>query len=131
MTAESTYDNHLPETAKEQLTRIIEAWERLDEERKAIASDQKDKMAEAQALGFDVKTVRKVIALRKKSREERAEEDAITAVYLHALGMIDEVEMEAAAQPMARKPTKRVPLKRRRAGDDPERKAENGYQVDS
>lgn len=128
--AEDKPTTHLPDAAKEQLLRIIESWERLEEEKRSIASDQKDKMAEAQALGFDVKTVRKVIALRKKSRDERAEEDALTAVYLHALGMIDEVEMQAAAEPVAKRATKRVPLKQRRASD-PERKAENGYQVDN
>ena len=41
-------------------------------------------------LGFDVKIMRKVISLRKKSQTDRQEEDAVLAVYLHALGMLDE-----------------------------------------
>ena len=34
--------------------------------------------------------MRKIVSLRKKSRTDREEEEAILAVYMHALGMIDE-----------------------------------------
>ena len=128
--ASGEFDNNIPEPAAKQLLSIIESYERLEEERKAIAGDQKDKLAEAQALGFDVKAVRKILALRKKSREEREEEEAITAVYMHALGMIDETEMNAAAQPMAKRTTKRQAFNTRKAAE-PERKAQNGYQADN
>jgi hypothetical protein len=35
--------------------------------------------------------LRKVVSLRKKSQTERQEEESILAVYLHALGMLDDV----------------------------------------
>ena len=41
-------------------------------------------------MGFDVKVMRQVVRLRKKSATERNEEDAMLEVYLHALGMLDE-----------------------------------------
>ena len=39
--------------------------------------------------GFDIKVLRQVIRLRKKSKTDRQEEEAILETYLHALGMLD------------------------------------------
>jgi uncharacterized protein (UPF0335 family) len=78
--------------AQAQLRQFIEQIERLEEEKKAIADDIKDKFAEAKAVGFDVKALRKIISLRKKSTDDRKEEEAILEVYMHALGMIDDFE---------------------------------------
>jgi uncharacterized protein (UPF0335 family) len=47
----------------------------------------RDKLTEAKGLGFDVKVLRKILALRKKSQADREEEEAILDVYLEALGM--------------------------------------------
>jgi uncharacterized protein (UPF0335 family) len=80
----------LQSSAQTQLRQLIEQIERLEEEKKALAGDIRDKFAEAKGLGFDIKAMRKVISLRKKSQTERQEEEAILAVYLHALGMLDE-----------------------------------------
>jgi uncharacterized protein (UPF0335 family) len=79
----------LQSSAQKQLRQLIEQIERLEEEKKALAGDIRDKFAEAKGLGFDVKVMRKVISLRKKTRTEREEEDSILSVYLHALGMLD------------------------------------------
>ncbi len=75
--------------AQSQLRQFIEQIERLEEEKKAIADDIRDKFAEAKAVGFDVKALRQVLRLRKKSKTDRQEEEAILEVYLHALGMLD------------------------------------------
>jgi uncharacterized protein (UPF0335 family) len=75
--------------AQDHLRQFVEQIERLEEEKRAIADDIKDKFAEAKAVGFDVKALRKIIALRKKSQDELSEEEAILATYLHALGMAD------------------------------------------
>ena len=78
--------------AKEQLRSVVERVERLEEEKKAIADDIKDVYAEAKANGFDSKVLRKVVALRKRDAEERAEEEMVLDTYLHALGMIGAAE---------------------------------------
>ncbi len=80
-------------SAQKQLRQLIEQVERLEEEKKALAGDIRDKFAEAKAMGFDIKIMRKVISLRKKSATDRQEEDAVLAVYLHALGMLDDGPM--------------------------------------
>jgi uncharacterized protein (UPF0335 family) len=81
----------LQTSAQKQLRQVVEQIERLEEEKKAIAGDIRDKYAEAKALGFDLKALRKVVSLRKKSETDRREEEAILAVYMHALGMIESV----------------------------------------
>jgi uncharacterized protein (UPF0335 family) len=80
----------LQSSAQKQLRQLIEQIERLEEEKKALAGDVRDKYAEAKGLGFDVKAIRKIVSLRKKSQTDRQEEEAILAVYMHALGMLDE-----------------------------------------
>ncbi|PIP97835.1 MAG: DUF2312 domain-containing protein, partial [Rhodobacterales bacterium CG18_big_fil_WC_8_21_14_2_50_71_9] len=57
-----------------QLLAIIERIERLEEEKKEVTEQIKEVYAEAKGNGFDVKTLRKVIALRRKDPEERSEE---------------------------------------------------------
>jgi uncharacterized protein (UPF0335 family) len=93
----------LQAAAQQQLRQMIESIERLEEEKKALSGDIRDKYLEAKGLGFDVKILRQVIRLRKKSQSERQEEEGILEVYLHALGMLDggvSAAAEAAADRM-------------------------------
>lgn len=81
--------------ARDQLRSIVERIERLEEEKKTISDDIKEVYGEAKGNGFDVKTLRQVVRLRKQDREERAEQEAILDLYLHALGMaLSEPEAE-------------------------------------
>lgn len=76
--------------ARDQLRSIVERVERLEEEKKTIADDIKEVYAEAKANGFDTKTLRTVVRLRKQEAAERQEQEAMLDLYLHALGMIPE-----------------------------------------
>ena len=71
-----------------QMRSIVERIERLEEEKKTIAADIKEVYAEAKGNGFDTKILRKVVALRKKDRAKRQEEEAIMDLYLSAIGEI-------------------------------------------
>lgn len=71
-----------------QLRQIVERIERLEEEKKEVAEQIKEVYAEAKGNGFDTKTLRKVIALRKKKPDERSEEEAMLDLYMQALGML-------------------------------------------
>ena len=86
----------LQASAQNQLRQLVEQIERLEQEKKAIADDIRDKFLEAKAVGFDVKALRQVIKLRKKSQAERQEEESILDVYKHALGLTD----QHVAEPM-------------------------------
>ncbi|WP_103873955.1 DUF2312 domain-containing protein [Bosea lathyri] len=69
-----------------QLKSIVERIERLEEEKKTISDDVKEVYAEAKGNGYDVKILRRVIAIRKRDANERAEEEAILDLYLQAVG---------------------------------------------
>jgi uncharacterized protein (UPF0335 family) len=87
-TAAAVQDEPATRFAKDQLKAIIERIERLEEEKKAISDDIRDVYAEAKGNGYDVKALRKVVALRKQDANERQEEAAVLETYLNALGMV-------------------------------------------
>lgn len=74
--------------AGEQLATIIQRIERLNEEKDALAEDIREVFSEAKGNGFDVKVLRKVIARRKRARNEVAEEDDMIAIYEEAADRI-------------------------------------------
>jgi uncharacterized protein (UPF0335 family) len=73
--------------AGKRLKSFIERIERLEEEKAGLAADIKDIYAEAKSTGFDVKTIRKLIRLRKMEEQKRNEEDMLLETYKAAIGM--------------------------------------------
>ena len=73
--------------ARDEIRAFIERVERLEAEKQTIADDVKDIFAEAKGRGYDVKTLKKVIALRKKDKDQRDEEEALLDTYLIAMNM--------------------------------------------
>ena len=71
----------------DELRQFIERIERLDMEKKDLADQQKEVVAEAKSRGYDTKIIRKVIALRKRDKDDIAEEEAVLEMYKEALGM--------------------------------------------
>lgn len=80
-----------------QLKSLVERIERLEDDKKTISADIKEVYAEAKANGFDVKILRKLIALRKKEAAEREEEQSMLKVYMAALGMLADTPLGQAA----------------------------------
>lgn len=73
--------------AAEELRSFVERYERLELEKKDIVDQQKEVMAEAKGRGYDTKVLRKVVALRKRDKDDIAEEEAVLEMYKAALGM--------------------------------------------
>ena len=71
----------------DELRQFIERFERLEADKRDIADQQKEVMAEAKGRGYDTKVMRKVIALRKRDKDDIAEEEAVLDMYKQALGM--------------------------------------------
>ena len=71
----------------QELRQFVERYERLEAEKKDIADGQKEVMAEAKGRGYDVKVLRKIVAIRKQDANDRAEEEAVLEMYMAALGM--------------------------------------------
>jgi uncharacterized protein (UPF0335 family) len=72
----------------DRLLSLIERVERLEEDKKGVADDIKEVFAEAKAEGWDTKVMRRVIAYRKRNKDEVAEEEAVFELYLSSLGML-------------------------------------------
>lgn len=70
-----------------EIRQFIERYEHLEAEKKDIADQMKEVMAEAKGRGYDTKVLRKVIALRKRDQDDIAEEEAMLEMYKAALGM--------------------------------------------
>lgn len=73
--------------AADQLKLLIERIERLEEEKKAMSDDIADVYNEAKATGFDTKTIRKIIQLRRMEKHHRDEAEMLLDTYKAALGL--------------------------------------------
>lgn len=81
--------------AGEKLSSYVQRIERLEEDKKAVSIDIREVFAEAKANGFDTKTMRQVLKIRKLEPAERDEQEYMLELYLRALGMAPDME-EAA-----------------------------------
>lgn len=81
----------------DQLRTIIERIERLEEEKANIGADIREIFAEAKGNGFDTKTLRQVLKIRKMENAEREEAEHMLDTYLRALGMLPEMDEDVAA----------------------------------
>ena len=71
----------------DEIRQFIERYEHLEAEKKDIADQAKEVLQEAKGRGYDTKVLKKIIALRKRSSYEVAEEEAVLEMYKSALGM--------------------------------------------
>ena len=91
-------------TTNNQLQAIVSRIEHLEEEKYNIAEDIKEVYAEAKGTGFDPKIIKKIISLRKQDASKRAEEQAVLATYMDALGMLADLPLGKAALDAVRAP---------------------------
>ena len=71
----------------DELRQFIERYEQLESEKKDVAEQQKELMAEAKGRGYDTRVLRKVVGLRTRKPDDIAEEEAVLELYKAALGM--------------------------------------------
>jgi len=80
-----------------QLKALVERIEKLEDEKTIIAEDIKEVYSEAKGNGFDPKIIKKLVSLRKQDAKKRAEEQAVLASYMDALGMLAGTPLGEAA----------------------------------
>jgi uncharacterized protein (UPF0335 family) len=73
--------------AADQLRLFIERIERMEEEKRGIQDDIKDTYNEAKSTGYDTKTMRQIVRLRRLEKHVREEADALLETYRAALGL--------------------------------------------
>lgn len=73
--------------SRDELRALVERLEKLDAEKREITEMGREVMAEAKARGYDTKIIRKVVALRKRDKDDVAEEQAVLDLYCDALGV--------------------------------------------
>jgi uncharacterized protein (UPF0335 family) len=74
--------------AADRLKSFIERIERLEVEKAQTQDFIKEVFDEAKSSGFDIKTIRQIIKLRKHDAETLAEQEELLDLYKHALGML-------------------------------------------
>jgi uncharacterized protein (UPF0335 family) len=84
-------------TNQPQIKAFVERIERLNDEKADIQEAIKEVFAEAKADGYDTKTIREVIKLRRLSEAERQEREALLELYMNALGMLADTPLGEAA----------------------------------
>lgn len=83
--------------AGDRLRSFIERIERLNEEKRGLSADIKEVFAEAKGTGFDTKIMRKIIAMRRRDKDDLDEEESLIEVYKRALGMLFDTPLGEAA----------------------------------
>lgn len=73
------------DVAGDQLRTIVERIENIEEEMRELTEARKEVYLEAKGNGFDVKTLREVIRVRKQDQKERDEQETLLEVYLQAI----------------------------------------------
>ena len=73
--------------AKDELRGFVDRLERLEEQKAVINEDSKEVLKEAKDKGYDGKTLRRIIAIRKKDTMDLQTEEALLDMYRTALGM--------------------------------------------
>jgi uncharacterized protein (UPF0335 family) len=89
-------EGHNNGVAVERLKSIIQCIERLEDERRTLASDIKDVYTEAKSAEFDVKAIRALLAERRKP-DEAKEQNAMLAIYRDALAGWDSTPLSKYA----------------------------------
>lgn len=73
--------------AADQLRLFIERIEHLEEEKRGLGDDIKGVYSELKSTGYDVKTVRSIVKLRRLESHVRQEAEALLETYKAALGL--------------------------------------------
>lgn len=74
--------------AGDRLKSFIERLENLEDEKRELAEQIKDVFAEAKGEGYDIKTMRSLLKLRKMKPHDRSEQEELLEVYKAAIGMV-------------------------------------------
>lgn len=76
------------QVAADELRQFVERIEHLEAEKKDISDQIREVYAESKGRGYDVKALRSIVSLRKRDKDDVAEQEAVIEMYKEALGMM-------------------------------------------
>jgi uncharacterized protein (UPF0335 family) len=79
--------NDTASVTADQLRAFIERVETLETEKQEVTDQIKEVLSEAKGSGYESKIIRKIVAIRKRNRDDVENENAMTELYMNALGM--------------------------------------------
>ncbi len=79
--------NNFDGTVQEKIKSYVSRIETLEQQKNEISEDIKDIYTEIKSFGLEPKIIRKIISMRKKSKEQLYEERELLELYMSALGM--------------------------------------------
>jgi uncharacterized protein (UPF0335 family) len=80
------------------LVRIIERIERLEDEKKQIASDISDIYKETKGRGYDAAALKEIIKIRREDPSKREARETMVDVYMRAINRWEDTPLGKAGK---------------------------------
>lgn len=79
---------HNSDSTGDEILQFVERAEQIASEKQDLSEQEKEIFKEAKSRGYDTKTIRRLIKERKKTQDQRDEEDMLFTTYAKAIGLI-------------------------------------------
>jgi len=90
--------NDIGDNAAKDVVSIIERIERLEEEKKQIASDISDVYKESKGRGYDATALKEIIKIRREDPNKREARESMVDVYMRAINRWEDTPLGQAAK---------------------------------
>ena len=86
------------DNAAKDLSSIIDRIERLEDEKKQIASDISDIYKETKGRGYDAAALKEIIKIRREDPSKREARETMVDVYMRAINRWEDMPLAKAAR---------------------------------
>lgn len=86
------------DNAAKDLSSIIDRIERLEDEKKQIASDISDIYKETKGRGYDAAALKEIIKIRKEDPSKREARESMVDVYMRAINRWEDTPLGSAGK---------------------------------
>lgn len=89
--------NDVGDNAAKDVLSIIQRIERLEEEKKQIASDISDVYKESKGRGYDAAALKEIVKIRREDPSKREARESMVDVYMRAITRWEDTPLGRAA----------------------------------
>jgi len=90
--------NDIGDNAAKDVVSIIERIERLEEEKKQLASDISDVYKESKGRGYDAAALKEIIKIRREDPNKREARESMVDVYMRAINRWEDTPLGLAVK---------------------------------